>query len=41
MLPRSITVNYMFFFFWGPGGLRRSLIISVLVTGVLLLLFYR
>ncbi len=41
MLSRSTTVNDMFFFFSGRAGCLGSLIISALVTGVFLLLFFR
>ena len=35
------TVRGMFFFFSGRAGCLRSLLISVLATGVLWLLFHR
>ncbi len=41
VLSRSTTVNDMFFFFSGRAGCLGSLIISALVTGVFLLLFFR
>ena len=40
-LPRSTTVNDMFLFFSNRLGCFWSLVISALVTGLFLLLFFR